>query len=334
MTGFDITVYKGSPNGKIVKSITHKDTLGNDEVLLKITHAGLCGTDEHYKTEDMVLGHEGTGVVQQVGSQVTTFKAGDRAGWGYLHDACMHCDECLNGNEIFCPERHMYGLAEKDEGAFGSHAIWKADFLFHIPDAIESASAAPLMCAGATVFNAMHGHGLRPTDRVGIVGIGGLGHLGIQFAAKMGCEVVVFSGTDSKKEEAKSLGASEFYATKGVDKLEIGRPISHLFVTTSVPPQWELYLPVLAPNATVYPLTVSEGDFSIPYMALIQKGLRIQGSICPSRGTHVKMLRFAAFHGIKPITQTFPMSVEGIEEAMSKLAKGQLRYRAVLVADN
>ena len=133
----------------------------------------------------------------------------------------------------------MYGEADLDQGGFASHAVWKAAFLFHIPESIKSAEAAPLMCAGSTVFNPLHTY-VRSTDRVGVVGIGGLGHLAIQFASKMGCEVVVFSGTDSKKEEAKKLGANEFYATKGASKLEIGRRVNHLIITTSSQPDWNL----------------------------------------------------------------------------------------------
>ncbi|KAG2149117.1 chaperonin 10-like protein [Suillus bovinus] len=332
--GIDFTVFKGSSSGKIVTSTTHKDGLKPDEVLLKITHAGLCGTDLHYKTTDMVLSHEGVGVVQQVGSDVTTFKKGDRAGWGYLHNSCGHCDECLSGNEIFCSKRAMYANADLDQGGFASHAIWKAGFLFHIPDEISSSEAAPLMCAGATVFNAMHLHGMISTDRVGIIGVGGLGHLAIQFAAKMGCQVVVFSHTEDKREEAMNLGASEFYATKDVQTLDIGAPLKHLFVTTSQQPEWKCYLKTLTPHAKIYPLTVSSDTLTLPYMQLVVNGITLQGSICPSRGTHVKMLRFAAFHGIRPIVQEFPMTEAGIEEAIDKLEKGKVRYRAVLVAKN
>jgi D-arabinose 1-dehydrogenase-like Zn-dependent alcohol dehydrogenase len=140
---------------------------------------------------------------------------------------------------MLCVQRAMYGQADLDQGAFASHAVWKAAFLFHIPDSITPAEAAPLMCAGSTVFNPLHTY-VRSTDRVGVVGIGGLGHLAVQFASKMGCEVVVFSGTDSKKEEAEQLGATEFYATKGATKLEIGRRVNHLIITTSSLPDWNL----------------------------------------------------------------------------------------------
>ena len=140
---------------------------------------------------------------------------------------------------MFCPHRAMYGLADLVQGAFASHAIWKSAFLFHVPDSISSAAAAPLMCAGSTVFNPLYNY-VHFTDRVGIVGVGGLGHLAIQFASKMGCEVVVFSGTESKKEEAKKLGATEFYATRGATQLEIGRRVNHLIITTSSLPDWNL----------------------------------------------------------------------------------------------
>lgn len=140
---------------------------------------------------------------------------------------------------MLCPQRAMYGEADLDQGAFASYAVWKSAFLFHIPDSIPSVAAAPLMCAGSTVFNPLYTY-VNPTDRVGVVGIGGLGHLAIQFASKMGCEVVAFSGSNSKEEEAKKLGATEFYATKGATKLEIGRRVNHLIITTATLPDWNL----------------------------------------------------------------------------------------------
>jgi D-arabinose 1-dehydrogenase-like Zn-dependent alcohol dehydrogenase len=225
----------------------------------------------------------------------------------------------------------MYGTAELDQGSLATCAVWKADFLFAIPDAIKSEHAAPLMCGGATVFNALQFHDVKSTDRVGIIGVGGLGHLAIQFAAAMGCEVVVFSGTESKKEEATKLGAREFYATKGLQELKV-RPIDHLLVTTSTQPDWSMYLPVMAPSGTIYPLGVSEGDLKMPYMPIIMSGLKIQGSLVAARQILREMLEFAAVHDIKPIIETFPMNVEGVESAFKKLEEGSMRYRGVLVA--
>ncbi|KAK4991791.1 hypothetical protein LTR66_004788 [Elasticomyces elasticus] len=325
------TTFKGSEDGSIVKSSTTKSELTGDQVLVKVTASGLCGTDEHYRKAGMVLGHEGCGVVVATGPAVTYTKKGDRVGWGYQHDSCGHCQECLKGTETYCPERKMYGYADFDQGSFATHAVWREAFLFKIPDGLSDAEAAPLQCGGATVFNCLHAYNVQPTDRVGVIGVGGLGHLAIQFAAKMGCEVVVFSGTDSKKDEALKLGASEFHATKGAKELKVGKPINHLLVTTSALPDWKLYLPVLASGATIYPISVAEGDFAIPYMPLLSNGIRVQGSIVASRYIHQRMLQFAALHQIKPVLQEFPMTVDGIEDAMSRLNKGEIRYRAVLI---
>lgn len=230
------TVFKGSKDGKIVKSQTTRPDLKNDEVLVKITASGLCGTDEHYRHADMGLGHEGAGVVQELGPTVKGLKKGDRVGWGYQHDSCGHCEWCLTGRETFCEQRAMYGYADLDQGSFGSHAVWREAFLFKIPDGITDQEAAPLMCGGATVFNALKMYNIQPTDRVGVMGVGGLGHLAIQFASKMGCDVIVFSGTESKKDEAIKLGATEFVAMKGRTELNIGRKLDALLVTTSVQP--------------------------------------------------------------------------------------------------
>lgn len=335
--GFNFTVYRGSKDGSIVKSTTHLDDLQGDQVLLKITHSGLCGTDEHYRSADQVLGHEGAGIVQNIGPGVRNLKKGDRVGFGYLHDSCGRCEQCLTGTETFCPERVMYGMGNFHIGSFASHSVWREAYLFKIPDSIPNEYAAPLMCGGATVFNALEMYGVRPTDRIGIVGVGGLGHLAIQFAASMGCEVVVFSGTDSKKEEAMKLGAMEFYAMKGVSRPEDLRkikPINQLLITTSAKPDYALYSSILAPGATVFPLSVAEGNFEFPYMPLLLTGVRVQGSLVAARAIQNKMLQFAAVHNIKPIIEKFPLNKEGIEKAFEHLDHGEMRYRGVLVAQD
>lgn len=226
----------------------------------------------------------------------------------------------------------MYGLADLDQGSFGTHAVWREAFLFKIPDNMSNEDAGPLMCGGSTVFNALHVAQVRPTARVGIVGVGGLGHLAIQFAAKMGCQVVVFSGTDSKKEEATKLGAGEFYAIKGVKELKIKAPLDHLIVTTSSQPDWPIYLNVMAPGGVISPLSVDSNDLKIPYMPLLVNGLRIQGGIVASRQVHRDMLEFASFHNIKPIKMTFPLTLDGVKESLKTLEEGKMRYRGVLVA--
>lgn len=259
------------------------------------------------------------------------FKKGDSVGWGYIHNSCNSCKQCFTGNETLCSDRAIYGQSDLDQGSFASHGVWNQDYIFAVPESIPREYAAPLMCGGATVFNALNAFSTRSTDRVGIIGVGGLGHLAIQFASKMGCEVVVFSGTDSKKEEAMKLGATEFIATKGVKELQT-RPIDSLLVTAAFQPDWSQYLPILAPRAFIYPLSVDDGDLKIPYMPIIGKELRIQGSMVAPRHVHRDMLEFAARHGIRPIIEKFPMTLDGINEAMEKLGSGKMRYRGVLVA--
>ena len=153
-----------------------------------------------------------------------------------------------------------------------------------------------------------------------------------KFASKMGCETVVFSGTGSKREEALRLGASEFFATKDAKELKLDRGVDVLLVTTSQLPDWNLYLPILSAGAKIFPLSLASGDFALPYMPLLMKGITVQGSIVAPRQVQQRMLAFAAHHNIKPIVNKFEMNREGIEDAFKALDEGKMRYRGVLVA--
>lgn len=186
------------------------------------------------------------------------------------------------------------------------------------------------MCGGATVWSALASYNTRPTETVGILGVGGLGHLAIQFARHFGCRVVVLSGSDRKKDEAIRLGAHEFLATKGKDKLEVTHKLDRLLVCSSAQPDWAQLLAIMQPGSTIHPLSVSGGDFTVPYMPLLVQGVTVQGSIVAPRQIHKDMLEFAALHGITPVVQEFPMSEEGIKDAMDKLEKGEVHFRAVL----
>lgn len=331
------TVFKGTKDGKIQKATTTRNDLTGDEVLVKVTASGLCGTDVHALTTGIALGHEGAGIVESIGPDVKHLKKGDRVGWGYIHSTCGQCKQCITGRETFCPDRQIYMEADTDQGSMASHGVWREAFLFRIPDNMSDKEAAPLMCGGATVFTALHKYNIKPTDVVGVIGVGGLGHLAIQFAAKMGCDVAVFSGTDSKKEEATKLGATHFFATKGVKALKdvVGDlELNFLLVTASVGVDWNLYLPVLAPECKVFPITVSQDDFSFPSLPMIQQGITLQGTMVAPREEHREMLEFAARHGIKPMINEFPMTEDGIEKAFKSLNDGKMRYRGVLVPQN
>lgn len=307
----------------------------------------------------MVLGHEGVGVVERVGPDVKKLKQGDRVGWGYENDSCGTCDECLAGVETFCDDRKLYGEANPDQGSFASHAIWREAFLHQIPEGMTDEAAAPLVriscsiflysslrspirniqfhaltrckqqCGGATIFTTLLG--VNPGDTIGIMGVGGLGHIAIQFAAKMGCRVVVFSGSDAKKQQAFDLGAHEFIATRGATELKTKSKLNRLLVTTSAQPAWDLILPIMASRSIIYPLSVSDKPLEVPYMPLIFKGISFQGSLVATRSVHRKMLEFAAFHKIEPIVEKYPMTEEGIKTALDRLEKGQVIFRAVLI---
>ncbi|KAF7376450.1 NAD(P)-dependent alcohol dehydrogenase protein [Mycena sanguinolenta] len=309
----EFTVFKGSANEGIVESKTRRDAPRGNEVLVKITHSGICGTDEHYKHADMVLGHEGVGTVEQIGDRVTQFKVGDVVGWGWNHKTCGECEQCLLGQDQYCPNREQYGTHNHHQGSFGSHAIWDASFLFKVPDSIAPEHAAPLMCGGATVFEVIEAYNIRPTQRVGVVGIGGLGHLAIH--ARRRCTLARRSSTSRKASSALTWP-----------------PLDHLMVTTSFLPDWKPFLSAMKPKGTIYPLTVSASDLVIPILPIVLAGINIQGTTVAARSVHKRMLDFAARNHIKPVIEEFPLTRSGVEEGMARLREGKIRYRGVLVA--
>lgn len=321
------TVFKGSKSGKIVQS-TSEQELAPGTVSIRIYGSGICGTDLHFLEKDIVLGHEGVGYIDELGEGCKRFKKGDRVGYGYEHSSCGVCDLCSSGSEEYCPERKMYGTHDFDRGAFSSHVVISENWVYKLPDELNFEDAAPLQCGGATVFGAMHKFGAGPTHRIGVVGVGGLGHLAIQFARQMGAEVVAFSHSDKKKEEAMKLGAHEYVAGKP----ENVKPVDYLIVTASAQINWEEYFTVLAPKATVLPLSLGEGTMEHPYMQMLVQGNQIGGSVIAPRHIHRRMMEFAARNGVKPTVETVEMSEKGLNEAIERLKKNDVRYRFVAVA--
>ena len=324
------TVYKGSPSGKVVQAKGATVDLQPDEVVIDIAYSGICGSDLHLLTKDAVQGHEGVGVISQVGNSVKHVKVGDRVGWGCNHYSCNYCDECLLGNDQQCPERRFHSVADTHFGSLGDRAVLNSYFVHVIPNEIKLVDAGPLQCGGATVYGAIVNAGIRSPDRVGVIGIGGLGHLAIQYLAKMGCEVVVFSSTNSKKGEAMQLGATEFVAAKENPKFEGIKPVDALIVSTSAQPDWAPYLNVVKVRGTIIPLSLSQDDLKLPYAVVLMKELRFIGSLVANRYYHREMLRFSAKHNIRPMTEVLPMTEEKISEALERLSKGDVRYRFVL----
>lgn len=257
--------------------------------------------------------------------------SGDRVGWGYCHGSCRSCWACTKGEELDCDKRQLYGLTNLDQGSFASHAIWDEDFLFSIPEVMTSAAAAPMMCAGAAVYSAIYRAGIRWSDRVGVYGLGGLGHMAVQFAAKMGCKVVVYSHSATKESEAYRLGATEFYdLSRAVGTDQPPQAIDCLLLTGAQQPDWSRMIPLIRRGGTISAMTVDPTELRLPYMDLVMNAVQIQGSLPAPPRLHREMLEFAAQHGIAPIIETFSFDEEGINVAMERLRDGKMRYRGVI----
>lgn len=328
-----LQVFRGTPEGKIVSDTVTRD-LKDHEVFIETTHSGVCGTDEHYLKSGYVLGHEGVGIVRAVGSAVTTTKVGARVGFGYTHEICGSCDCCCTDADQYCRERKLYGFTDTDNGSFSYGAIWDSKVVVPIPDNYESEFAAPLMCAGATVWTVLSKYGIASNQRVAVMGIGGLGHLAIKLASAMGCHVVVLSSSENKRQEAMDYGASEFHVFRsGEAPPEDFKPVKHLILCGSASIDHTSLVPLVDFNGSIYPLTAAMEATPIPLTLLSMKGIKIQGSLVASRNSLRSLVEFAAVKNIKPTIMKYPFTAEGIEQAMQDLRDGKVRYRAVLVKE-
>ncbi|KAL6828108.1 GroES-like protein [Trichoderma camerunense] len=318
-------------NGKVLFSSNPPRDLQPKEVLIKITHSGLCASDLAYLQYGCVLGHEGVGIVEEVGSEVTKLNIGDRVGGGYLRSSCGNCSYCISGQDILCYSRNIFGEGDFNNGTLGHHFIAQEGYVYPIPEEIPSEEAAPLQCAGSTVYSALiqyYKHGMR----IGILGIGGLGHLAIQFANKLGAHVTVFSTTSSKEEEARQFGAHHFVVL-GQEKEHIQQPIDLLLLTGSKTPDWNSFMEkeILARGASIVAIGFTGPLFEIPFMPTFFNGYNIVTNLVSSRRAHQEMLEFAARNNIHPVIENFPFSNEGIAAGIEKLTSGKIRYRVVLV---
>lgn len=248
----------------------------------------------------------------------------------------------MTGYRQYCAEARGFAFSDHDQGAFSDYRIVNSAFAYPIPDEISSVAAGPFMCAGASVFEALDAAGTRSDHRVGVVGIGGLGHTAILFASAMGCAVTAISSSDNKAEDALKLGAREFRSLPKIQRrLQKGEAawredlapmnIDVLLVTANEVPDLEPIMPLLARRASIVLMTIQLGSISIPYMPFVLPGHKLIASTEASRENHLRMLEFAASHRIKPWTEVFPMTAQGVAEAFERLESGKMRYRGVLV---
>ena len=308
--------------------------LGANEVDIKISHCGVCHSDVHLIDNDwgiskypFIPGHEIVGTVVGVGSAVKDHTMGERVGVGWQANSCGICEWCRQGEEHLCAKAQPTCVGRN--GGFADKVRVNSRFAVPVPAALESESAAPLLCAGITVYNPLRNHGVRPSSRVGVIGIGGLGHLGIQFAKAFGAEVTAFSTSKDKEAEAMKLGAHNFVNTRDTGALKkVAGSFDLLLSTVSADQDWQAYVGALRPKGMLCVVGASATPMQIAGPSLITLEKAVSGSNTGSPRDLIEMLDVAARHGVKAVTEKFAMAKAN--EAVAKVKKNQVRYRAVL----
>lgn len=309
--------------------------LGPQDVEIRITHCGICHSDVHLVDGDwgvgrypMVPGHEIVGTVAAAGAEVKHLNVGDRVGVGWQRAACLACEACLSGHENLCAANQA--TCVDNYGGFADAIRVDSRFTFAIPEKLASDAAAPLLCGGATVYSPLR-RWVRPSMSVAVLGIGGLGHLGLQFASAMGCEVTAISTTPDKEAEARSFGASRFVATREKNALRsIAGSVDFILSTAFLTQDWMAVLAALRPNGVLCFLGGPHEPLSVPVPALIGGQKTITASVIGGRPGIREMLEFAARHGIAAKTEQRPMAEA--DAGLARVRAGKARYRVVLAA--
>jgi uncharacterized zinc-type alcohol dehydrogenase-like protein len=310
--------------------------LGADEVDVEVESCGLCHSDLSLRNNDWnwsqypaVLGHEIVGRITALGQNAMGLQVGQRVGIGWYSGCCMHCHQCMSGNHHLCPQGQPTIIGHR--GGFASHVRAEWQWVFPLPEKLKLADAGPLMCGGVTVFSPLSMYA-KPTDRVGIIGIGGLGHMAVKFAAACGCDVTAFTASESKFEEAKAFGANHTLTTKDAEGIrKLAGSFALLISTVSVNLDWDAVVGMLAPNGRLHVVGAVPQPIPVAVFSLITGQRSISGSPGGSPVMIATMLDFAARHGIAPETEHLPMS--RINDAFARLEAGKARYRIVLDAD-
>ncbi len=305
-----------------------------NEVEVKITHCGVCHSDLHLIDHDwgisqfpFIPGHEIVGTVSAVGSNVTDRQLGQRVGIGWQSDSCGVCEWCRQGEEHLCAKNQ--GTCVGRNGGYADAVRVNAKFAIPVPDSLESENVAPLLCGGITVYAPLRNHGVNPASRVGVIGIGGLGHMALQFARAFGAEVTAFSTSVDKEAEARSLGAHHFVNTRDTGALKkVAGGYDFILSTVNAEQDWAGYVNALRPKGTLVFVGVPPAPISLPVFPLIVGQRSIAGSPTGSPQDLHEMLDVAARHNIKAMTERFPMAKAN--EAIQKVKKNKVRYRAVL----
>jgi uncharacterized zinc-type alcohol dehydrogenase-like protein len=318
--------------------------LGPHDVLIDIAYAGICHSDIHTARGEwgetlfpLVPGHEIAGIVSAVGSEVTTFAVGDRAGVGCMVDSCRECEHCLAGEEQYCLKGNVgtYNAIGKDgrptDGGYSEKIVVDENYVLHIPEGISLDVAAPLLCAGITLYSPLRHWGAGPGKNVAIVGLGGLGHMGVKIAKAMGAEVSVLSQSLKKQEDGLRLGADHFYATGDAGTFEqLSRSFDLVVSTISATVDMSAYLGTLKLDGALVNVGAPEEPLSVPAFALIGGRRSLAGSMIGGIRETQEMLDFCAEHGIGSEVEV--IDADQIDEAYERVVASDVRYRFVIDA--
>jgi uncharacterized zinc-type alcohol dehydrogenase-like protein len=322
------------PKGKLEKLTYELPAIDKEQVDIKVLYCGLCYSDisminNAWGTTQypLVPGHEIVGEVIRAGSEVKGLRVGDKVGVGWFTKSCMYCSHCMQGDHHFCSnaEQTIVGRHGGFSDIVRSHWSWAIP----LPEGIDLEKAGPLLCGGITVFHPIVSAGIKPTDKVGVIGIGGLGHLAIKFLKHWGCEVVAFSSNKSKHDEIIEMGATRVIdSTRAEDLKSVKGQLNFILSTVNVPLAWDTYLECLSVKGELHTVGVVLEPMQIPAFSLINGDKKIGGS--PSAGPALikTMLDFCVRHTIYPTVEIFPM--EKLPDAIEHLEQGKARYRIVL----
>lgn len=309
---------------------------GAGQVLVRVQACGVCHSDVFTKEGGWpgieyprVPGHEIAGVVEKTGEGVRGWASGERVGVGWHGGHCTICEPCRRGDFILCRRLRVPGISY--DGGYAEYLVAPAEALARIPDGLSSADAAPLLCAGVTTFNSLRHSGARAGDVVAILGVGGLGHLGVQFAAKMGFRTVAIARGSDKEELARKLGAQHYVDSRGgkiAEALQALGGARVILATASSGKAMTAALGGLAPNGKLVVLGVSNEPLEVPTALIIGGRLAVQGWPSGTSMDSQDTLAFAAQAGVRPMIETFPL--DRAEEAYARMLSGAARFRAVL----
>ncbi len=330
----DINAYAArEAGGKLEPYSYDPGPLGANDVEIDVVACGLCHSDLSMINNDwrasrypIVPGHEAVGTIRAKGNAVTSLDIGQMVGVGWNAKSCQTCQPCLSGTQQRC-NTGVTTIASR--GGFADRVRVQDIWAVPIPDGIDPVTAGPLFCGGITVFAPFVNFGLKPTDRVGVIGIGGLGHLAVQFANAWGCEVTAFTSSQDKMDELKTLGAHRVVNSRDRDALKAQRGyFDFLISTVNVTLDWPSYMATLRSNGQLITVGAAPEPMGVPAFSLISGGKSVGGSDTGAPHEVATMLEFCARHDIKPMVETFDMA--DVNDAIAHLKSGKARYRVVL----